>query len=211
MVAGRNEPSGACEPVVIDFLPGACIVKASRLALVPLAPDDSSERHFEKGGLMRTLRYTALCIAALAVACAKTDKTTDSAAGTVASTPAMSPAAPAIVLTDLAGVWTVIATPTDGKDTASTTTTLTASADTAGWTQSVAGGRPVPVHVRVDGDSIITRAGPYDSFRRKGVKVSTNGVYRLQGGKLVGNVVAHYNTKGADSVLHLRTEGTKAP
>jgi hypothetical protein len=197
--------------VVIDFPPGACIVKASRLALVPLAPDDSSERHFEKGGLMRTPRYVALCIAALTVACAKGDRTTDSAAGTVANTPPMTPAAPAIVMTDLAGVWAVVATPTDGKDTASTRTTITATADTAGWTQSFAGRAPIPMHVRVDGDSIITTAGPYDSFRRKGVKVSTNGVYRLQGGKLVGNVVAHYSTKGADSVLHLRTEGTKAP
>jgi hypothetical protein len=164
---------------------------------------------------MRIPRYVALCLAVLALACAKgADKTQDSAAGTVATTPpAPAPAAPApaIVMADVAGKWVLIATPTDGTDTASTTTTITATADTAGWTQTFAGRKPVPMHVRVDGDSIITQAGPYDSFRRKGVKVSTNGVYHMQGGKLVGHTVAHYNTKGADSVLHLKVEGTKAP
>jgi hypothetical protein len=165
---------------------------------------------------MRTSRYTALCIAALAVACAKKDTTTDSAAGAVSSTSsaAATPtpaAAPAIVLADVAGKWVMIATPTDGTDTASTTTTITATADTTGWTQSFTGRPPVPLHVRTEGDSIITTAGPYDSFRRKGVKVTTNSVYRMQGGKLVGNVTAHYSSKGADSVLHLRAEGTKGP
>jgi hypothetical protein len=164
---------------------------------------------------MRTPRYTALCIAVLAVACAKKDTTTDSAAGAVSNTPpAAAPApapAPTIVLANVAGKWNVIATPTDGKDTASTITTLTATADTTGWTQAVAGRAPVAMHVRTDGDSIITTVGPYDSFRRKGTKVTTNGVYRIQGGKLVGNITAHYVTKGADSVLHLRAEGTKGP
>jgi hypothetical protein len=43
------------------------------------------------------------------------------------------------------------------------------------------------------------------------VKVTTTSVYRLQGDKLVGTTVAHYQTKGADSVLHLQSMGTKGP
>jgi hypothetical protein len=164
---------------------------------------------------MRTPRYSVLCLAVLIAACAKgADKTQDSAAGTVANTPPAPPAsapAPALVMADLAGKWIVVATPTDGTDSTATTTTIVATADSAGWTQAGPSGKPVPLHVRVEGDSIISQAGPYDSWRRKGVKVTTNSVYRLQGGKLVGNTVAHYNTKGADSVLHLRAAGTKAP
>jgi hypothetical protein len=64
------------------------------------------------------------------------------------------------------------------------------SCECHGWTQTNAGGKPVPLHVRADGDSIR---------------------YHTQGGKLVGNIVAHYSTKGADSVLHRRTEATRAP
>jgi len=44
---------------------------------------------------------------------------------------------------------------------------------------------------------------------RKGVKVTTHSVFRLQDGKLVGTTVARYTTKGADSVRNLRSEGTR--
>jgi hypothetical protein len=46
-------------------------------------------------------------------------------------------------------------------------------------------------------------------MRRKGKTVVTEGVYRLQGGKLVGTTTAHYANSGADSVLVLKAEGTK--
>ena len=52
-------------------------------------------------------------------------------------------------------------------------------------------------------------AGPYESVLRKGVKVTTHSVFRLQDGKLVGTTVAHYAIKGADSVRNLRSEGTR--
>ena len=41
--------------------------------------------------------------------------------------------------------------------------------------------------------------------------VSTHSVYRLEGDRLVGDVVAHYATTDADSVLQLTSEGTRAP
>jgi hypothetical protein len=34
---------------------------------------------------------------------------------------------------------------------------------------------------------------------------------RLQDGKIVGTTTAHYDTKGADSVLQLRGSGTRIP
>jgi hypothetical protein len=118
---------------------------------------------------------------------------------------------PVIVLADVAGKWNIVATPTEGKDTSVTKSVITATADTTGWTMAFPGGKPFPLHVSTSGDSIVTHAGPYASVRRKGVQVTTDGVYRLQGGKLVGTTTAHYATKGADSVLHLTIEGTKAP
>jgi hypothetical protein len=72
-------------------------------------------------------------------------------------------------------------------------------------------GVKVPLQVKVDGDSIITVAGPFASQRRKSTKVKTESVWRLQDGKLVGVTTAHYDTKGADSVLQLRGSGTRVP
>ena len=63
----------------------------------------------------------------------------------------------------------------------------------------------------VSGDSIMSVSPEYESVLRKGVKVHTNTVWRLVGDKLVGHTVAHYAGAGADSVLQLRSEGTKAP
>ncbi|HKW46277.1 MAG TPA: hypothetical protein VJN70_02495, partial [Gemmatimonadaceae bacterium] len=66
-------------------------------------------------------------------------------------------------------------------------------------------------HVTASGDSVIAKTGTFESQRRKGVKVSTDGSFKLQNGKLVGTTIAHYSKPGADSVLRLHTEGTKMP
>ena len=164
----------------------------------------------------RTSRLAVgLCSAILVAGCAKSDKTaTDSAAGAVA--PAAAPAAPAaapapapIAIADVAGTWHVVATPTSG-DTTPTKFTLVVSAPN-NFKQTYENGQVVTPKVVFAGDSIITDAGPYPSVRRKGVKVITHGVIRKQGDKLVGTTTAHYQVKGADSVLTLRMEGTKAP
>ena len=157
-------------------------------------------------------RYThlAICLALLA-ACAKADKTaSDSAAGTVDSA-AMAPAPKAFAFADVAGKWNVVATPTSGKDTTSTKFILTATGESTGWTITFPNRAPVAVAVQLSGDSVIATSGPYDSVRRKGTQVTTNSSYRLQDGKLVGTTTAHYKTKSADSVLTLKTEGTRAP
>lgn len=162
---------------------------------------------------MRISRFSTLCLSSLAVACAKTaDKPSDTAATPPAMTPAAAPPAPApISLADAAGKWQVRATPQEGKDTSATTYLLTASADSTGWSITFPGRKPIPMRVRTDGDRIVAIAGPFPSARRKGVQVNTESVFRVENGKLTGTTIARYVTKGADSVLHLRTEGTKAP
>ena len=145
----------------------------------------------------------------LLVACSKNEQAAkDTAAPAAAAAPAP---APALNLADFAGKWAMVSTPMEGKDTAATKFTLTATADTSGWMIDFPSGVKVPMQITVSGDSLISKTGLYPSQRRKNVKVFTEGSFRMQGGKMVGMTTAHYQGAGADSVLHLRTEGTKAP
>ena len=150
----------------------------------------------------------------LFAACAKKDEAVKDSAAGAAATPAAAPAptpAPAISLADVAGKWQVRSVPETGTDTSATTYVLTATADTTGWMITFPSGVKVPVHVSVSGDSVIEKTGTFASQRRKGVKVMTEGSFKLQNGKMVGTTIAHYAKAGADSVLRLHTEGTKTP
>ena len=164
---------------------------------------------------MRLTPLSVACLALVAFACAKPgDKVADSSAGTVTrtdSTTATAAPAKTLALSDVAGSWQIVSRPADGKDTAATMVTLNAKADTSGWTMVAGKNKPVPLHVKVSGDSLVESSEPYPSIRRKGATVHTVGTFRLRDGKLVGTTVAHYNVKTADSVLVLHTEGTKAP
>jgi hypothetical protein len=159
---------------------------------------------------MRTVRVALSCSAVLLISgCAKTDQpATDTAA---VSTPAPAPAPASLSLADVAGKWQVRAVPESGTDTTATTYVLTATAEPTGWMVTYPSGLKVPLEVQVSGDSIISKTAEYASQRRKGVKVKTEGTMRMQDGKLVGRTVAHYSTTGPDSVLHLRSEGTRMP
>lgn len=159
--------------------------------------------------MIRRLTFFCCCTAFALVACAKSDEaaTTDTAAGTATAT-----AAPATLsLADVAGKWNVRAVPESGTDTATTTYVLTATADTTGWTMTFPNRQPVPLQVTVAGDSITYRSAQFESVRRRGLQVTTEGVGRVQDGKFVGRAVAHYKTTRPDSVLRLRIEGTRAP
>jgi hypothetical protein len=156
-------------------------------------------------------RVAACCGVIILIGCAKKEVPIDTAAvaapASATSSGALAPAP--VALADFNGTWTLHAVPTSGTDTTATELTLVATGDK--WTQSYANGLKVPVRVTLSGDSVITDAGPYASVRRKGVQVTTHGVFRKEGDKLVGTTTAHYKTKGADSVLVLRTEGTRTP
>lgn len=150
----------------------------------------------------------ALCLCAGVLAgCAKKDS---AAVDTTASDTATAIAPAPVNLADVAGKWNVRAVPATGTDTTPTNSVITATSTTSGWTITFAGRAPVPMRITVDGDSIMSEAGPYPSVRRKGVQVKTNGVMRLQGGNLVGSTTAHFQVKTADSVLVLTTTGTRA-
>jgi hypothetical protein len=149
-----------------------------------------------------------LCVAVL-TGCAKKDDAAVDTSGAMADTSAVITAPTPVNLADVAGRWNMRAVPTTG-DTTPTNSVITATSNTSGWTITFPGRAPVPMRVTVDGDSIMTEAGPYQSVRRKGVQVRTNSVMRLQGGNLVGTTTAHYSVKTADSVLTLTTTATRA-
>ncbi len=157
------------------------------------------------------MRILALsCSIALLAACtrAEQDAAPDTAAGGIETVPTAT-----ISLADVAGRWDVTNTPESGNDTTPTRFTLNAMSDTAGWTITFPN-RPQPVALRVvtvDGDSIVTEAGPFESVRREGVQVTTRSVYRMDGDRLVGSTRARYASAGPDTVLVLRTEGRRAP
>jgi hypothetical protein len=118
-------------------------------------------------------------------------------------------AEPTISLADVAGTWEMRSVPETGSDTTATVYQLVASAD--GWTLMLPDRDPIEAEVTTSGDSIVMMAGPFESVRRDGVMVTTHSVYRLEGDRLVGTVVARYETTEADSVLRLASEGTRTP
>lgn len=163
----------------------------------------------------RTARLALVSCAVVLAACAKTEKAPADTVSAAMPAPTTATAAGAmatpITLADVAGTWKMRATPTSGADMTTTDYTLVATAEPGGWKATYANGMVVPARVSAAGDSIIFDMGPYKSVRRKGVDVTTHGVFRKQGDKLVGTTKAHYNVKTADSTLTLSVEGTKAP
>ncbi len=149
--------------------------------------------------------------AAVLVGCTKAeDRSVGGAATDTMAAPAGATADVApLSLSDLAGTWKVRSTDEVGGNPIETE--LRTTADKSGWTMTGPNKKPIPVRVvAVAGDSVVTEAGPYESFVRKGVQVRTRTVSRLQGDKLVGTTEAKYKIGGRDSVAQRRNEGTRA-
>jgi hypothetical protein len=157
-------------------------------------------------------RVTLCCATLLlTLACSKDEPPADTAAAVPPAADA-TPATPASMLESMRGRWSVRSIPMEG-DTTPTAYTLDATGDTATWTLTFEGRTtPVKLHVlSMAGDSIVTVTDEYESVRRRGMRVVTTSVMRPQGDRLTGNVTARYRTTGPDSVLMLRSEGTRMP
>ena len=151
-------------------------------------------------------RFACLCCAVILVGCGRPAERAADDEQVAMDT--MAPAAATISLSDVAGKWKVRSTDEAGGTPVETE--LHATNDTSGWTMTRPGGKRIPVRVvAVAGDSIVTEAGPFESFIQKGVQVTTRTVNRLQDGKLVGTIEARYAVKGRDSVAQRKTEGTR--
>jgi hypothetical protein len=158
------------------------------------------------------MRYIALAVVAAAVLGCSTseNKSADSQKASVTPAGAAAPSA-GLKIADLAGTWNA-KTMTEKGDSTLLTYTMTATADTAGWSITFPGRAPIPGHVwSVAGDSVVLHSGPYESALRKGVQVTSHAVLHFTGGKFVGTSTGHYSVKTADSVRTFRIEGTRAP
>jgi hypothetical protein len=148
------------------------------------------------------------CVTVLA-ACSGSNQQKAADSTAVATPPAAPPAPPPLAFSDVAGKWNLRVT-NEAGDSTLLTEVMNATATPTGWTVVRGKLKAQPVRPAVAGDSLITEGGPYPSALRKGVKVTTHTVWRLQDGKLVGTTTAHYSVKTADSVRTLHIEGTRA-
>jgi hypothetical protein len=152
-------------------------------------------------------RAALLLAIPIMLACTKKD---EPAADTTAVAPAPAAVAPAAAApVSYAGTWKVTVMPA-AKDTVILTYTLETTNDKSGWKMTFPGRAPLTPRVTaMDNDSVVVDNGPYSSALRKNVMVTTHSSMHMQGDKLVGMTTAHYVTKSADSVVMLRTEGTR--
>ena len=110
---------------------------------------------------------------------------------------------------NLAGRWSVRVMPED-RDTTIIMYVLDATNNNRGWKMTLPNRDPMDVRViHMDVDSIVTENGPYPSALQKGVNVRTHSNVRLEGDKVVGRTIAHYETKGPDSLRVFRLEGVR--
>ena len=122
---------------------------------------------------------------------------------------AVVPDAADAVPVNYAGNWTVNVMPAD-KDSVILTYDFVTTADRTGWKMTLPGREVMEPRVaHMDNDSVVVENGPYSSALRKNVMVSTRSVLRMEADKLVGTTVARYDTKGSDSLVNLRTVGTR--
>jgi hypothetical protein len=156
------------------------------------------------------MRAVTSCWIALAlVGCSKpADKPADTAMEDASRGEEAAPAT--VSLADMAGTWHVTSK-VDGSDKV-VKYDMVLTSDKEGWALKFPDREPIPIRVlTVEGDSVVSEAGPFESVLRKGVQVSTSVVTRLQDGKLVGTTTARYQVTGPDTVTHLTFEGTRAP
>ena len=166
---------------------------------------------------MRRLACCSVLCAAVLAGCARSDDrtATDTAAAALDTStmaaPGTTAAGTTISLANVAGRWNVRLMPETGDSTLATYV-LTATGDTSGWTFTFPNRPPQPVRIiAVEGDSIVSEAGPFESILRRGVPTTSRSVTRLQGDRMVGTTTVRYATSGPDSVRRFRVEGTRAP
>ena len=113
-----------------------------------------------------------------------------------------------IKLADVAGTWTIESTvkTAAGNDT-TVTSELVATANRKGWVTSLAGRDPIPTRiVAMGGDSIVVRAGPFQSVVRAGQKVTTRETLHFKGDDVSGTIEARYAN---GSVVKGSVKGTR--
>jgi hypothetical protein len=154
-------------------------------------------------------RFACVCCAVVLVLGACSEPSNQPAAG--ADSAQMAPPPAGVNLADLAGTWN-FNTRAETGDSVLVTYQVVMTPTTDGWQLLLPNRPPVPMQVlAVAGDSVVTHAGPFESVLRAGVQVTTHTVLHFQGNSsAAGTIVARYTVTTADSVVNLRTDGTKS-
>jgi Zn-dependent protease with chaperone function len=152
-------------------------------------------------------RAALLLVVPVMLACSKKEEPAADTSAAMAAAPAA--AAPAAAPMNVAGNWTVTVKP-EKKDSVLLTYKLVTTNDKTGWKMTLPNRPEMEPRVTwMDNDSIVIENGPYSSVLRKSTMVTTHSTMHMEGDKLVGVTIAHYNTKGADTVAILRTEAVR--
>ncbi len=117
-------------------------------------------------------------------------------------------AAAGMKLADVAGTWTIESTvkTAAGNDT-TVNSELVATATRKGWMTNLAGRDSIPTRiVAMGGDSVVVRAGPFQSVVRAGQKVTTRETLHFKGDDVSGTIEARY---GNGSVVKGSVKGTR--
>ena len=117
-------------------------------------------------------------------------------------------AATGIKLADVAGTWTIESTvkTAAGSDT-TVNSELVATASRKGWMTNLMGRDSIPTRVvAMGGDSVVVRAGPFQSVVRAGQKVTTRETLHFKGDDVSGTIEARY---GNGSVVKGSVKGTR--
>jgi hypothetical protein len=110
-------------------------------------------------------------------------------------------------LADFTGTWTNTVTLTGAA--APIPSTMTATADPAGWTMSLEGRPPIKVSATIVGDSLVTQSEEYESVLRAGVRVTVRTATVIKDGRMMGSVTATYMTPTGTEVVPGTIEGTR--
>src|SRR5438477_715031 len=99
-----------------------------------------------------------------------------------------------IKLADVAGTWMIESTvkTAAGSDT-TVNSELVATATRKGWMTNLAGRDSIPTRiVAMGGDSVVVKAGPFQSVVRTGQKVTTRETLHFKGDDVSGTIEARY-------------------
>lgn len=113
----------------------------------------------------------------------------------------------AVTLSDFAGTWQT-STMIEGTPDP-VISTLAGSADGSGWTMILEGRDPIALTTSMSGDSLVLTSEPYESILREGVTVTVRTAGVLQNGRLVGKMIATYQTPDGEEVASGTIEGTR--
>ncbi len=112
--------------------------------------------------------------------------------------PPAPPPPPPPTMADFAGTWRSMSVMEGAPDTI--ISQFSGPASEYDWRLTLPGRDPMPMQVWIEGDSLVAVSPKYESLLRKGVLVQLRSTGVLKDGKLVGNLLATYDSAGGQAL-----------